>query len=211
MRARPHRLQRVTLVLVALGLVVAMASPVLAADRLMRGHQEALTRNRHGLGLTFGWAGATGFAYRHYFGNTLVEANLLPLVTDQGDWLAIMMGVSGAHYMLVWQRMRGSVLPRTTALRAVVKATTFFSRDATVLNETPAEPNCVGTGCATTLSKDAKLENLTSLAGGFGFEFGAVLEPGFSMAVDMMFTVLWDEEGFQAVLPLPYLGVLYNW
>ncbi len=179
----------------------------------LAGHRMRVQHNDHALGLTVGYGGTNGFAYRKYFGNTFVQANILPLVADRGDYLALMFGATVGRYLIVWNRPRTrSLMPSTTALRAVGTVATYFTRDALGVNDLQAP--CSGVNCSSaggSGTSDAKIENLTTAAAGIGIEFGAILRNGFSMSVDVMLTSAWDEDGFLQILPLPYAAVMYSW
>ena len=196
-------------------LLALCAGSALAAEPVstLPGHSMRLQHNEHALGLTGGYGGTSGFAYRKYIGNSFVQVNLLPLVADRGDYLAIMIGASVGRYLIVWNRARSaSLVPTTTALRAVGTVSTYFTRDSGTITSVSA-PCQTGINCGTSSSTDpqAKLENLTTVAAGVGFEFGAILRNGFSMSVDVLLTSAWDEEGFLQVLPLPYAAIMYSW
>ncbi len=201
------------LVLAAL-LVTLLSGTALAQQgppqrTVLPGHQMQLQKNSHGLGLTGGYGGANGFAYRKYIGNNFVQISALPLMADRGDFLALMFGASFGRYLIVWHRQRSaSLMPTTTALRAVGLASTWFSRDASSFVD--AAP-CAGVNCTSTPAQEAKVENTTTLAAGVGFEFGGVLRNGFSLSVDLLLTSVWDEEGFDMLVPLPYGALVYSW
>ena len=191
----------------------AAATPPGPPATTLPGHSMRLQHNDHALGLTAGYGGTSGFAYRKYLGNSFVQINLLPLVADRGDYLAIMLGASVGRYLIVWNRPRSaSLVPSTTALRAVATVSTYFTRDSGTVDSITA-PCQNGIDCDTTASTDpqAKLENLTTVAAGIGFEFGAILRNGFSMSIDALLTSAWDEDGFLQVLPLPYASIMYSW
>ncbi len=183
--------------------------PAAGAAELLAGHKMTLQDNSHALGVAGGYPGASGFVYRRYFGNSFLQFNLLPLVQDRGDWMAIMFGATFGQYLLIWQQpMTASLMPTTTALRFVVGASSFFSRDKSQNFELVATP---GTVPGTTPTIDPKVENLTGLSAGIGFEFGAIKRSGFSFALDLMLTATWDDEGFSSLVPLPFGAIVYSW
>lgn len=172
--------------------LLALATPALGATEVIPGHKQRIQNNSHALGLSLGIAGSSGFAYRYYFANSFVQANLLPLVADRGDFLAAMAGLHIAHYMLVWNTTTSrALLPTTTALRVVGGGTMYIKR----------EKDDLGTRTRKTLSA----------AAGVGFEMGAVMKHGFSVSFDIMLTSLWEDSEFQALVPLPYGAVMYSW
>lgn len=198
--------------LLAGALCVATLHAADASAEVLPGHRLTLQQNSQALGISAGYPGASGFAYRKYFGNSFVQMNLLPLVANRGSFLAIMMGANVGHYLVVWQRQNSmSLMPTTTALRAVAGVSTYFSRDEEILTD-EAVPGTVGSTTTTTSSTDtAKLNNTTGLSAGVGFEFGAIMRSGFSLSVDLMLTATWDNDGFEQLVPLPFGTVVYSW
>ncbi len=214
---RPVTLLRRCASLAALLAVVAMApwSAHAQQPNLIRGHEQQVQRNSHALGLCGGYPGASGFAYRRYIGDTFIQGNLLPLVADRGDFLAVMIGVTVGHYLAVWERPRSlSLMPSTTALRVVANASTFFSRDAT-FSEVADAATCVGVDCggtgSSTTSTTTTTDITSGLGAGIGFEFGAITRHGFSFSLDLMLTATWDNDGFAWLVPIPYGAVMYSW
>ena len=187
--------------------VLAVSAPTLAQGRkanVIPGHSSKIQSNSHALGFMGGFAGATGFTYRHYFGNSFVQANALPLMANRGEFLMMMGGISAGRYLLLWHSpSMGSIIPSTTALRALALASVSYSSD-----DSNSEV-CTGTNCATV--KEPQIEKEYSIAGGIGFEFGALTRHGFSIAFDLMLTSVWDQDGFDFLMPLPYGTVVYNW
>ena len=172
--------------------VIALAGPALARTEVIPGHRQKIQNNSHSLGVSFGVAGATGFAYRYYFGNNFVQASLLPLVGDQGDYLALLGGVQFAHYLLVWNNTTSrKLMPTTTALRATGGASTFLL----------SRKDDLGTHKENTLSAHA----------GVGFEMGAVMKHGFSISFDVMLTSIWENYEFDSLIPMPYGALMYSW
>jgi hypothetical protein len=187
------------------------ASPALGQYRtqVLAGHSQRLQLNSNALGVSIGYPGTFGFAYRRYLGDTFIEANLLPLVADRGDWLAVMFGLKVGHYLVVWNRPQmASLLPQTTALRVVGTASTFFSRDAT---QTTIATPCAGPTCKTPTKVDPTVEMTSGVGAGVGLEFGAIRRHGFAFAVDVMLTATWDDQGFDWLVPIPYASMVYAW
>lgn len=176
----------------AVVLVLATSGSALATTQVLAGHKQRLQTNTHALGLTFGVAGATGFAYRYYIGNNYIQASLLPLVAEQGDYLALLGAVQFAHYLLVWNNTTArKMLPTTTALRVSAGASTFL------LSQKEGDTS----------------HNESTLAAqfGVGFEMGAVMRPGFSISFDMLLTSIWEDGEFDSLIPMPYGAVMYSW
>jgi hypothetical protein len=194
--------------LVACALVL-VAAPALADDGLVKGHEQQLQRNRHGLGLTAGVYGTNGFAYRNYQGNLAIQVNLLPLYANNGDYLSIQLGAQVSSYMLAWTRGSGvSLVPGTTALRLTGGYGFYASRDNALA--VPAE-SCKTVQCQKLQGAATPVAVEHAIGAGFGFEFGAVMRPGFSVAVDLLMTVRFDGDGFLAAYPLPTGALMYSW
>jgi len=173
-------------------LVLALAAPALAATEIIPGHQQKIQNNRHALGGAFGASGATGFAYRYYFANNFIQISLLPLVANEGDYLAMLGGLQFAHYLLVWNNTTSRrLLPTTTALRATGGVSTFLLSDKTDTGK--------------------KVENTLSVHAGVGFEMGAVMKPGFSISFDVMLSSIWEDYEFDSLIPMPYGALMYSW
>lgn len=186
--------------------VVMGASSVATAQgaRIVPGHTAKIQSNSHALGFTGGFAGATGFTYRHYFGNSFVQANALPLMANRGEFLMMMGGISAGRYLLLWHSpSMGSIIPSTTALRALMLTSVSYSSDDKTTDV------CSGSNCAEVTQSEINKE--FSVAGGIGFEFGALMRHGFSISFDVLLTSVWDQNGFDFLMPLPYGTVVYNW
>jgi hypothetical protein len=191
-RHAPSAVAATGVLLALTAMATIAAAPAVAAPEVRAGHAEQLQSNTHALGLTAGYPGMSGFAYRRYIGDTFIQANLLPLVADQGNTMAIMFGVSLGHYLVMWEQPSSvSLLPNTSALRVVGGVSTFFNRDAS--------------------SDKAKIKNTTGVGAGIGFEFGAIRKHGFSFSLDLMLTATWDNVGFDWLVPLPYGAIMYSW
>lgn len=189
-----------------------MAAPPTSEDGLLRGHEQNVQKNSNGIGFSAAVYPQFGFTYRRYFGNTALQFNILPLLYNGGDYLSLHLGVEFIDYMLVWTRPRsGGIIGPATALRLVAATGLSMSRDQKTNITVPSE------NCQTQVCKDAiqgnhgRIDYLASGAVGFGFEFGSIMRPGFSVAVDLMMTVLWDNDGFYAAYPLPSGTLMYNW
>lgn len=205
-------LQRTAVALAALALTLlagrveaaAPAASVPVQSGLLRSHKQDFQANRHALGVTAGLPGSFGLAYRHYFSNSALQLNLLPIYWDRGDYLAVHVGAQYIHYMLVWARGRTPTFtPASTSLRLV--AGTHFS----ISRDNGEAPGCTVGGVCQTFKAPA--ETYASVAAGFGLEFGAVTRQGFSASIDLLMTVIWDREGFFAASPLPYGALMYSW
>ncbi len=181
-------------------------------DGLLRGHEQDVQKNSNGIGFAAAVYPQFGFTYRRYFGNAALQFNILPLLYNGGDYLSLHLGVQFIDYMLVWTRPRpGGVIGPATALRLVAATGLSMSRDQKT-NITVPDENCNTKQCQDLIQGNhGRIEYLTSGALGFGFEFGSIMRPGFSLAVDLMMTVLWDNEGFYAAYPLPSGTLMYNW
>ena len=211
-RHAPSAVAATGVLLALTAMATIAAAPAVAAPEVRAGHAEQLQSNTHALGLTAGYPGMSGFAYRRYIGDTFIQANLLPLVADQGNTIAIMFGVSLGHYLVMWEQPSSvNLLPSTSALRVVGGVSTFFNRDASSDFVIDAPP-CAGPNCSTTTTTTkAKIKNTTGVGAGIGFEFGAIRKHGFSFSLDLMLTATWDNVGFDWLVPLPYGAIMYSW
>lgn len=200
----------VTLLLAGPAQAAPPAEPIPAQGGLLRGHEQEVQKNTYGLGVSAGLFGYLGFAYRQYFGNSAVQLNILPIVYDRGDYLALHFGAQYIHYMLVWSRGRTlAFTPASTSLRLVTGAHIAVTRDDGGIDV--ADANCIGATCKAVEGAQAPADTFASAAAGFGLEFGGVTRSGFSASVDLLMTVMWDREGFWAASPLPYGALMYSW
>lgn len=175
--------------------------------------------NRHALGLSGGFTTGSGFAYRRYFGNTFVQLSGVAFVYDRGDQSMVLAGLSAAHYLVLWHRgaTRG-IIPNTTALRLVGGASFYQNRSSTqITNWINDDPTCNASlppyNCSQHFQASTKKDR-TSLVGaglGIGFEFGAIMRPGFALSLDLMLTAAFDSQGLSFLLPLPAMALVYNW
>jgi len=175
--------------------------------------------NRHAIGLTGGFTTGSGFAYRRYFDNTAVQLSGVAFVSDRGDQSMVLAGLSVAQYLVIWHRgaTRG-VIPNSTALRLVGGASFYQNRSTTdISNWINDDPTCNSRlppyNCQQHLVSNLRKDR-TSLVGvgaGIGFEFGALMRPGFSLALDLLLTAAFDDVGLSFLLPLPQMALMYNW
>ena len=84
-----------------------------------------------------------------------------------------------------------------------------LTRDATKVS-VPAD-NCQTAACQKIVNDKTPLQYLASGGLGFGVEFGARRRGGISLAIDLVMTVLYDNEGFYGAYPLPSLSAGYSW
>jgi hypothetical protein len=109
------------------------------------------------------------------------------------------------------------VLPDTSALRLVLGASYLYNRDTSTFDDfVKNDPNCVdgrSQQCARSFQPTTTVDKLTwtSLGAGIGFEFGAIMTPGFSAALDLTLTAIFDRNGLFAIWPLPQLALMYSW
>ncbi len=179
---------------------------------------ERKQRNVHGLGIAGGMATGSGFAYRRYAGNSSLQATVWAMVLDRGDNAAVWGGLTYAHYLLVWHDdRRMSVLPDTSALRLSVSGSYLFDRTTdntfSFVNDDPLCTTSLNFPCPGEF-KDQKTttrDHTISLGVGIGFEFGAILRPGLSVALDLQLTAIMDQESLRQIWPLPTLAVIYSW
>jgi hypothetical protein len=206
---------KILALLIMLAAMAVMLQPrdALAQSKMLVGHEVEVQKNNHGVGVALDpKGGLMGFAYRHYFGNTALQIDALPLYADRGDYLAMFFGVQAVNYALVWSGTgRGSVLPATTALRLTGGLSMRAERDQATSTIEVDIANCQTQACKDIVNAKPTVTYMASAAAGFGFEFGAIQRSGFSLAADLMMTVLWDDIGFYGAYPLPYATLMYSW
>jgi hypothetical protein len=173
---------------------------------------DSLQRNRRGLGLAGSFATGSGLAYRHYWGQTALQLVLLGYArtqdladgTRQLDSALFWAGGSVIHYVKIWHDpVQRGLLPTTTGLRVLGGAHYYLQQQQQSVG---AVTN--GLFTATTTSRRASSVNLGA---GIGFEFGGLVQSGFSLALDLVLTMAVDGNGIDYILPLPQGAVLYNW
>ena len=191
----------------------AMMRPPAVAPSTQQGRRIRQQNNRHGLGLSLGMSPGFGFAYRNYFGNTVVQASVFAAVLDRGDNATVWVGVQIARYLLVWQQTRRtSLLPRTSALRLVGGGSYLYNRSKDTVEVD--KPGCTSTArnsCTTVEMDKINKQQIASLGAGIGFEFGAIMRPGVSFAIDLQLTALFDAGSFIQLWPLPSVALMYSW
>lgn len=175
-------------------------------------------QNHHGLGVTGGFAPGSGFSYRRFFGRNSLQATVFAMVTNRGDDATVFSGLSFTRYLLVWHEFnRPGILPDTSALRLTAGAAYLYRKSTDVeTTEKPIDPTCKdkrNNKCAVEVSEATVSRNQWDafLGAGIGFEFGAVMRPGFSLALDVQLTAMMDKEGVYELLPVPSLSLMYNW
>ncbi len=184
-----------------------VAPPATEAD----GGEAGVLANRHGVGFSAAVYPLLGFTYRHYFAASALEVHLMPLLADSGNYLRIHMGLQYIDYLLIWSRTRSQsvISAPTTALRLVAAGGFSATRDQST-SIAVADANCRTKTCQSIINQ-VKTDYLATAGVGFGFEFGAVQTAGLSLAVDVMLTSMWDNQGFYALYPLPSATLMYNW
>ncbi len=198
------------LLLVALlsGLTARTAS---AADVVAKGYEETISQNHNGLGLSFGVGGLNGIAYRHYFDNFAVQLDVLPLIADSGNYLAVFGGLTFIDYLVLWNKAaRSTFFPSQVALRAIGSTGVWLSRSQSTTAQVPAA-NANTPQAQAINNYSAPVDYFAHVGLGIGLEFGAIAQPGFSAAVDVQMTVMWDQVGFYGAYPLPSASLMYCW
>lgn len=167
--------------------------------------------NIHGLGFSGGFTTGSGFSYRRYFGDTAAQLNGIAIVSDYGNDALVFGGLSVIQYLMIWHQANSrGLLPSVTALRLVGGATYFYSRQ-TNFDSVP-DPSCgINDFCTWISEETVSTDRLFGLGAGIGFEFGAIMHPGFSVNLDLMLTAAFDEAGLSFILPLPTAGLMYSW
>ncbi|MCB9738061.1 MAG: hypothetical protein H6747_02260 [Deltaproteobacteria bacterium] len=184
----------------------------------MGGHRVQEQTNRHALGISGGLAPGSGFAYRRYIGNTMLQGVLFAMITNRGKDATVWGGLSAAQYLLVWHEdRRASVLPDTSALRLVGGVSYLYDRTTdTFFDDLKVNPNCVDTATQSCARSTKEVNEISkthwiSAGIGIGFEFGAIMRPGFSVSLDLALTAMFDQNGLQQLWPLPALALMYSW
>jgi len=178
--------------------------------------------NRHALGFSGGIGPGSGFSYRHYLGDTMLQGTLFTMITEKGDSATVWGGLSFAHYLLVWHDAKsGGWMPSTSGLRVVGGGSYLFNKSISGEKETPIDPNCipdpkVGKVCQIKEEPQTSTYHLAAGGLGIGFEFGAIMRPGFSFTVDLMLTAIMLKDGnakwkLDRVWPLPSVALMYSW
>ena len=187
--------------------------PATAADTMAKGYEETINQNHHGLGASVGVGGLNGIAYRHYFGNMALQIDVFPLVADGGNYIAVFGGLTFIDYLLMWNKAaRSSLFPATSALRFVSGTGVWLSRGQDSTYSVPIA-NCQGADsiCQQIVRQSAPVRYFSHFGLGIGVEMGAIARPGFSAAIDLQMTVMWDQDGFYGAYPLPSGALMYSW
>ena len=138
-----------------------------------------------------------------------LQLNFLPNILDGGDYVFVSAGLQWVHYLVEWQRGNGTFRTPAGALRWVTGGGVALVRDGSRIAVN--DKNCQTAECQAMTGQKAKLNYLVSGATGFGVELGAVRRPGLVVSGDLLMTVLFDNDGFFAAYPLPYVSAGYNW
>ncbi len=175
----------------------------------------------HGLGAAASFSYGSGFAYRRYFGADSIQINGFGWVADRGDDALIFGGLAYAHRLFSWSSSSTSrLMPATSGLRLIASAT-YFQRRNSVTNSF-SDCNELQ-GCTFIDATHFESERLLGFGLGFGFEFGAMQQPGFSVALDLLLTGAYSfgvpkaerkpdsKPGLQFILPLPAGSLIYSW
>ncbi len=175
--------------------------------------------NRHGLGVSVGVAGHSGFAYRYFLNASVIQVNAIAMMLDEGGFFAADLGVDYARHLYVWRSARGSWLPKAVAVRAVAGVSGLVLHDdGGSFNDSEAAPLSAepvgeddGSKPPPTTAQAAPWNWMLSLSVGLGMELGAVTEPGFSLVLDVRPTYVIDDDGFWGFVTLPFGSAVYNW
>ena len=185
--------------------------PALAAESMSKGYAETINQNHNGVGVSFGVGGLNGLAYRRYFGNYAVQADIFPVIADGGSYLAVFGGLTFIDYLVLWNRAsRSTLLPATSALRFVASTGVWLSRNQSS-NFSVSPDNCHAADCQSITHRAAPIDYFAHVGLGLGIEMGAIARPGFSAAFDVQMTVMWDQIGLYGVYPLPAGTLMYSW
>ena len=124
---------------ISLAIVVASASLIVGVGSAAA-ETVAKTTNRHGLGISGGVAGHSGFAYRYFIGPGVVQVNAIALMIDSGDFFAADLGLDYAYHLHVWQGSGRGMMPSSMALRAVAGASVLVFKDEADNGHMPEAP-----------------------------------------------------------------------
>jgi len=193
--------------LAAIALLATLGAPAAGSA------EEATATNRHGLGVSGGVAGHSGFAYRRFIGPGVVQVNAIALMVDSGAFFAADLGVDYAWHLHIWHTRRRTWLPKSMAVRAVagISGLVFKDEGQSFSNgDFEAAPRRPGDPVKTPQQVDP-WSYMMSASAGFGVEMGSVVGPGFSLVIDIRPTYIVDEDGFWGFVTLPYGSAVYNW
>lgn len=175
----------------------------------------------HGLGAAASFSYGSGFAYRRYFGVDSIQINGFGWVANRGDDALVFGGIAYAHRLFAWSSSSTSrLMPATSGMR-LIAAATYYQRRQKVTNSIS---DCTQLqGCTFIDTQHFEAERLLGFGVGFGFEFGALQQPGFSVALDLLLTGAYSfgvpesertadsKPGVQFILPLPAGSLIYSW
>ncbi len=183
-----------------------------------RGRKVTQQNNRFGLGITGGWSPGSGFSFRHYLGRTAIQGTFFAMITERGSDATLFGGLAVTRYLLVWHEYnRPGLLPDTSALRLTGSASYLYrksvDRKVEKVKDNPACNDKLTDPCTVTqkVTETKRSQWDAFLGGGIGFEFGAVMRPGFSLSLDLILTAMFDKDELYQLLPVPAIGLMYNW
>lgn len=167
----------------------------------------------HGLGLAGSFTYGSGLVYRRYFGRTAVQLSGIAIITDRGNEAVAFAGLSAIRYLAVWSRPSSSgIIPRVSALRFIGGTNVYHSKGQVTGESRLVDPNCTPSWqCPQVQDTTSESKTWYGVGTGIGFEFGALMQPGFSVALDLMLTAVFDTRGLDWLLPLPGMTLVYNW
>ncbi len=207
--SRQARIWTALLACTLLGSVIVPSA--YAADTVAKGYEETIGQNHNGLGVSFGVGGLNGLAYRRNFGNLALQLDVLPLIASSGNYLAVFGGLTFIDYLVMWNKAsRSTFFSSTTALRLVGSTGVWLSRDQSSVAKVPAA-NANTPQAQAINNASAPIDYFAHVGIGVGLEMGAIARPGFSAALDVQMTVMWDQIGFYGAYPLPSASLMYNW
>ena len=162
--------------------------------------------------MTYGF----GFSYRVLFDRVSWQINAAPLAWDRGDNAVVSLGTAVVWYPWMAQGGRRLGVASDTALRVALAGSVFHFAETRTSAE--GEPGLDANGLPRPTTSVTTRERTTWLnaGAGVGFEFGAVQRPGFSVALDLLWTVTFartPSDGFRLrqLLPLPAGTLVYHW
>jgi len=156
---------------------------------------------RNAVGFVGGWHGASGMAYRRYFGLNAVQVVFLASIFPDEESF-VWTGVNYSRLLTIKRSPHG---PGGWGLRAVGGASYRWQRD--VLHDWKWDPD-TGTGKGT---RSEIISHVIYGGAGIGLQMGALDTPGLSVSLDVTATTEFRGSEFQWLIPLPSLELLYSW
>ena len=174
----------------------------------------------YGIGVSAGVAGHTGFAFRYYLAKGYLQASGIALMLNEGNFVATSAGLDYGRYLAISSRggqanpaagfHSGLFAGSRAALRGVIGVSGLSYRGKLPSDDSDAGDEAADASNSAS-TNSAAWSRLLSVSAGFGVDLGKVRGPGMAFALDARMSLLYDQEGFFALIFLPYGAVIYNW